>query len=211
MADKCIVVDKISKSFKGERVLQEVSLSCSEGHIYGFVGRNGSGKTVLFKIICGLMSADSGTVTVNGKVIGKDVDFPENLGAIIENPGFLWYQSGMANLQYLAGIRNKISKEQIKETMRMVGLNPDSRKMTGKYSLGMKQRLSIAQAIMEDPDIIVLDEPMNGMDEQGVEDMRELFTRLKKGRIILLASHNREDIEILCDEVYQLHKGVLQV
>ena len=158
------------------------------------------------------MSPDTGRVIVNGKVIGKDIDFPEKLGAMIEAPGFLWYQSGISNLLYLAGIRNIITKKKVEETMELVGLDPKSKKLVAKYSLGMKQRLSIAQAIMEDPDIIILDEPMNGLDEQGVSDMRNVFTSLKeKNKIILLASHNKEDIQLLCDEVYQIKKGNLEM
>ena len=133
------------------------------------------------------------------------------MGAIIENPGFLWYQSGLSNLDYLAEIRKKVNKAQVKETMRLVGMNPDSKKWVGKYSLGMKQRLSIAQAIMENPDLIVLDEPMNGLDEQGVGEMRELFLKLKEEhKLILMASHNREDIDMLCDEVYHIEKGKIE-
>lgn len=204
-------VKNLVKSFKNETVLNHINLEFSENHIYGIIGRNGSGKSVLFKIICGFMHADGGTVSLDGKIIGKDIDFPENLGAIIENPGFLWYQSGLANLAYLAGIRKKINKSQVKEAMRLVGLNPDSKKWVGKYSLGMKQRLSIAQAIMENPDLIVLDEPMNGLDEQGVTEMRELFLKLRdEHKIIILASHNREDIDVLCDEVYHIEKGTIE-
>ncbi len=204
-------VKNLEKSFKSEKVLQDINLDFTDGRIYGIIGRNGSGKSVLFKIICGFMHADGGTVSLDGKIIGKDIDFPENMGAIIENPGFLWYQSGLSNLDYLAGIRKKVNKAQVKETMRLVGLNPDSKKWVGKYSLGMKQRLSIAQAIMENPDLIVLDEPMNGLDEQGVAEMRELFLKLKEEhKLILMASHNREDIDMLCDEVYHIEKGKIE-
>lgn len=203
-----IEVINVSKTFKGEQVLKDINLTLTDNKIYGFVGRNGSGKSVLFKIICGYMFPDSGKVMVNGKIIGKDVDFPENLGALIETPGFIWYQSGLANLQYLAKIRNQISKQKIKDTIRLVGLDPDSRKWVGKYSLGMKQRLGIAQAIMEDPDILILDEPMNGLDESGVDDMRRLLLDyISPGRIILITSHNKEDIQTLCDEVYYLQGG----
>lgn len=198
----------VSKIFKNEQVLKDVSLKLQSGKIYGFVGRNGSGKSILFKIICGYLSADEGEVEVDGKIIGKDVDFPRNLGALIEAPGFLWYQSGYKNLCYLAKIQGKINREQVKEAIRLVGLNPDDKKWTGKYSLGMKQRLGIAQAIMEYPSLLVLDEPMNSLDEQGVEDMRKLFLDYKReDRIILVTSHNKEDIETLCDEVFYLKNG----
>ena len=174
------------------------------------MGRNGSGKTVLFKMICGLLKPTAGTITVNGKRIGKDVDFPESIGVIIETPGFLPFQSGYRNLMELAGINHRISKNEVKQAMENVGLDPDSRKPVSKYSLGMRQRLGIAQAIMENPDVLVLDEPMNGLDESGVEEMRKLFLKLKEAdKTLLIASHNREDIEVLCDKVYRMDGGIL--
>ena len=201
-------ISHISKSFKKEKILEDISLYGTGGHIYGIIGRNGAGKSVLFKLICGLMMFDEGSIRINDKYVGKDIDFPENIGVLIESPGFLWYQSGYANLAYLAGIRRIIGRNEIQEIMRNVGLDPFSRKIVAKYSLGMKQRLGIAQAIMENPDIIILDEPMIGLDEQGVEDMRKLFLHLRdEGKLILLASHNKEDIETLCDEVFYLKSG----
>lgn len=175
-----------------------------EGRIYGIVGDNGSGKTVLLKLICGFMKPDSGTVTVNGKVIGKDADFPENTGIIIEAPGFLPNYSGMKNLEYLASIRGKIGKEQIEAAMKTVGLDPSSKLRVGKYSLGMKQRLGIAQAIMEDQQLLILDEPMNALDKDAVKEMRKLFLSFKaSGKTMLVVSHNEGDISTLCDEVYE--------
>ena len=201
-------ISHISKSFKKEKILEDISLYGTGGHIYGIIGRNGAGKSVLFKLICGLMMFDEGSIRINDKYVGKDIDFPENIGVLIESPGFLWYQSGYANLAYLAGIRRIIGRNEIQEIMRNVGLDLFSRKIVAKYSLGMKQRLGIAQAIMENPDIIILDEPMNGLDEQGVEDMRKLFLHLRdEGKLILLASHNKEDIGVLCDEVFELKNG----
>lgn len=200
-----IQIENLSKEFKNEMVLQDISLSMTEGKIYGLIGHNGSGKTVLMKCICGLLQPTNGTVTVNGKVIGKDVDFPENIGIMIETPGFIPYQSGKSNLKNLALIRNQIGNEEIEAVMRQVGLDPGSRKHVSKYSLGMRQRLGIAQAIMEQPDILILDEPFNGLDQQGISEMRELFLELKRdGRIILLASHMKEDVELLCDEIYEV-------
>lgn len=205
-------ISHISKSFKKEKILEDISLYGTGGHIYGIIGRNGAGKSVLFKLICGLMMFDEGSIRINDKYVGKDIDFPENIGVLIESPGFLWYQSGYANLAYLAGIRHIIGRNEIQEIMRNVGLDPFSRKIVAKYSLGMKQRLGIAQAIMENPDIIILDEPMNGLDEQGVEDMRKLFLHLRdEGKLILLASHNKEDIGVLCDEVFELKNGKIVV
>lgn len=205
-------ISHISKSFKKQKILEDISLYGTGGHIYGIIGRNGAGKSVLFKLICGLMMFDEGSIRINDKYVGKDIDFPENIGVLIESPGFLWYQSGYANLAYLAGIRRIIGRNEIQEIMRNVGLDPFSRKIVAKYSLGMKQRLGIAQAIMENPDIIILDEPMNGLDEQGVEDMRKLFLHLRdEGKLILLASHNKEDIGVLCDEVFELKNGKIVV
>ena len=199
-----IVIDKLTKSFKGKTVLEDVNMQLQEGRIYGIVGDNGSGKTVLLKLICGFMKPDSGTVTVNGKVIGKDADFPENTGIIIEAPGFLPNYSGMKNLEYLASIRGKIGKEQIESAMKTVGLDPSSKLRVGKYSLGMKQRLGIAQAIMENQQLLILDEPMNALDKDAVEEMRKLFLRFKaSGKTMLIVSHNEGDISTLCDEVYE--------
>lgn len=199
-----IVIDKLTKSFKGKTVLEDVNMRLQEGRIYGIVGDNGSGKTVLLKLICGFMKPDSGTVTVNGKVIGKDADFPENTGIIIEAPGFLPNYSGMKNLEYLASIRGKIGKEQIEAAMKTVGLDPSSKLRVGKYSLGMKQRLGIAQAIMEDQQLLILDEPMNALDKDAVEEMRRLFLRFKaSGKTMLIVSHNEGDISTLCGEVYE--------
>ena len=197
-----IVIDKLTKSFKGKTILEDVNMRLQEGGIYGIVGDNGSGKTVLLKLICGFMKPDSGTVTVNGKVIGKDADFPENTGIIIEAPGFLPNYSGMKNLEYLASIRGKIGKEQIESAMKTVGLDPSSKLRVGKYSLGMKQRLGIAQAIMEDQQLLILDEPMNALDKDAVEEMRRLFLSFKaSGKTMLIVSHNEGDISTLCDEV----------
>lgn len=206
-----IDVKNVSKKFGTETAVKDVSLSLDKGKIYGITGRNGSGKTVLFKLIIGFLKPDKGVILVEGKQIGKDIDFAENTGIIIETPGFSGSFSGCKNLEYLAGIRKQIGKERIRESMELVGLDPDSRKKVKKYSLGMRQRLGIAQAIMENPHILILDEPMNGLDRQGVEDIRALFLDLKeKGTTILLASHNKEDMEYLCDEVYEMEEGGLK-
>lgn len=207
-----IQIENLTKKFGDATVLENINLSFEQRKIYGIVGRNGSGKTVLFKLIIGYLKPTDGRVVVCGKEIGKDRDFADNIGIIIEAPGFLNGYTGFQNLQYLAGIRNVIHGEEIRESMEKVGLDPYSRKKVGKYSLGMKQRLGIAQAIMENPDILILDEPMNGLDNQGVEDVREILMRLRdEGKTILLASHNKEDIEILCDEVYEMDRGRLKV
>ena len=208
--ENCIEVQNVVKRFRDQVVLKNVSISFEKGKIHGIVGRNGSGKTVLFKCICGLMHPEEGVILVNGKRVGRDVDMPEDIGAIIEAPGFLPNYSGYKNLRFLANIRRKIGKEEILNVLKTVGLDPKSRKHVGKYSLGMRQRLGIAQAIMEDPEILILDEPMNGLDNAGVQDIRALLLELKaQGKTILLASHNHEDIAALCDTVHEMDGGVL--
>lgn len=206
-----IIVKDVTKTFKGKPVLTNVSVTFEQGQIHGIVGRNGSGKTVLIKIICGLMHPDSGYVLVDGKQIGKDVDFPPKIGVIIEAPGFLTYQSGLKNLRYLASLRNIIDEDEIRSAIKKVGLDPDDRKPVGKYSMGMKQRLGLAQAIMEKPEILILDEPMNGLDNDGVSEVRDLLLSLKReGTTIIIVSHNHEDIQALCDTVHKMHHGILE-
>lgn len=202
---KGVIVDHVYKSFGKEHVLQDVNLKILPGHIFGIVGNNGSGKTVLMKCICGFMRADKGDVYVNGDHIGYGCDFPKNLGLIIETPGFLPGVSGYKNLKILAALKGKIGRKEITDTLNRVGLDPAMKKPVSKYSLGMRQRLGIAQAIMEDPDVLILDEPFNGLDKVGVVQMRELLKELKNhGKAILLASHNARDIEELCDEVHDM-------
>ncbi len=194
-----------------QEVLKTVCVKFERGKIYGIVGRNGSGKTVLLKCICGLLYPSTGTVTVGGKVVGKDVDYPENVGFIIETPGFLPRYSGLKNLKYLAAVRGKVKKDEIRKYMELVGLNPDDKKHVGNYSLGMRQRLGIAQALMENPDILILDEPMNALDNNGVEEMRTVLLKMKEqGKLIIIASHVRDDIDILCDEVYGIDAGIMK-
>ena len=208
--ESIIKVDKVIKKFGSDIALSNVSIEFERGKIYGFIGRNGAGNTVLFQTMIGFFKPTSGRVIVDGKEIGKDTDFADNIGIIIETPGFLSSYSGYKNLEYLASIKNMIGEKEIKESMERVGLDPNSKKKVGKYSLGMRQRLGIAQAIMENPDILILDEPMNGLDNQGVEDVREILLNLKdEGKSIILASHNKEDIEVLCDEVYEMDHGKL--
>lgn len=210
MENDIVVIKNATKRFKENCALKNVSVQFERGKIHGIVGRNGSGKTVLLKCICGLMHPDEGTIYVRGEQVGKDVDIPENIGCIIEAPGFLPNYSGFQNLFFLASINRKIEKKQIKETMILVGLDPESKKHVGKYSLGMRQRLGIAQAIMEKPDILILDEPMNGLDNNGVEGIRKLILELKTaGVTVLLATHNKEDINLLCDTVIEMDRGVI--
>ena len=211
MQNTCVKIEHVTKRFGEDIVLQEVNLSLKTGNVYGIVGNNGSGKTVLMKCICGFLPVTTGTIFVFGKKIGHDVDFPESLGVIIETPGFLTQYTGFKNLEILADMNGRISKADIRIVLKRVGLDPDMKKPVGKYSLGMRQRLGIAQAIMEDPLFLILDEPFNGLDKHGVEEIRELLLDLKAaGKPILRASHNEEDIRILCDHVYEMDGGILR-
>ncbi len=200
-----IEVKHVYKSFGKEQVLKDISLSIPPGTIYGVVGNNGSGKTVLMKCICGFLKCDKGSIVVNGKQIGRECDFPDELGVIIETPGFIPNLNGYRNLKILASLKGRIGKKEIREALQKVGLDPQMKKPVSKYSLGMRQRLGIAQAIMEEPKVLVLDEPFNGLDKEGVLEMRALLKELKEnGKAILLASHNAQDIEELCDHVHDL-------
>ena len=205
-----ISVRNLSKDFGQDRVLKSVTRDFESGKIHGIVGNNGSGKTVLMKCICGFLLPTEGTVIVNGKRVGKDVDFPPDLGVIIETPGFLPGVTGVKNLEILASLNKKIGLSEIADAIRRVGLDPHMKKPVGKYSLGMRQRLGIAQAIMEDPSLLILDEPLNGLDKHGVAEMRKLIKGLSaEGKTILLASHNQGDIDELCDTVCEMDAGVM--
>ena len=210
--DIAISVQNVTKRFGEEIVLSNVSHDFEEGKIHGIVGNNGSGKTVLMKCICGFLLPTNGKILVNYKQVGKDCDFPENMGIIIETPGFLPGLTGMKNLQILASLKRKIGKDTIWKTIERVGLDPSLKKTVGKYSLGMRQRLGIAQAIMENPSILILDEPLNGLDKSGVEQMRNLIKGLRtEGKTIILASHNQLDIDELCDTVCEMDGGIMSV
>lgn len=203
-----IEVKNVSVTIGKNRILQDISVHFEKGKIHGLIGRNGSGKTVLMKCICGFMKPTSGAVFVEGKQIGKDVDFVPDAGVIIETPGFVPFYSGTRNLQILAALNHKIGNEEIREAMQTVGLDPGLKRHVKKYSLGMRQRLGIAQAIMENPKLLILDEPFNGLDKEGVELMRNYFLKLKEqGVTILLTSHTSEDIRLLCDTVMEMEKG----
>lgn len=209
--DDKIELIHVTKKFGRELVLKEVNLTLEQGRVYGIVGNNGSGKTVLMKCICGFLIPTTGLIQVFGSSIGQDVDFPESLGVIIETPGFLTNLTGRKNLEILAGMRRKIGPAEVQQVLEKVGLDPALKKPVANYSLGMRQRLGIAQAIMEDPKLLILDEPFNGLDKHGVGEIRKLLLELKEeGKTILLASHNEEDIRILCDEVYEMDGGVLR-
>ena len=206
-----IRVENVNLKIEKNTILNNVTMQVNKGEIVALIGRNGSGKTMLMKCICGFVKTTSGSIFVNEKMVGKEIDFPEKMGVIIETPGFISQYSGMKNLWLLAKLNSTLTKNEIASTMELVGLNPKLKRHVGKYSLGMRQRLGIAQAIMENPDILILDEPMNGLDYQGVEDVRKLLLNLKEqGKTILIASHNTEDIAVLCDHVWKMKSGEIK-
>lgn len=210
--DNCIEVLNVSKSFGEEKVLKNVSHTFEKGKIHGIVGNNGSGKTVLMKCICGFLRPDEGRIFVNHVEVGKKTDFPEDIGIIIETPGFLPHLSGPQNLKILASLQKKANALTIRAVLEQVGLDPDMKKPVGKYSLGMRQRLGFAQALMEDPSLLILDEPFNGLDKHGVVHIRNVIKGLREeGKTVILASHNQVDIDELCDTVCEMDAGVLTV
>ncbi len=200
----------LNKVIRKHPILKDINLSLDKGKIYGFFGRNGSGKTMLFRAISGLIKPTSGEVYIFGKKLGSDISFPESLGIIIESVGFWPQFTGFENLKILASIKSKISGEQITKAIKKVGLDPEDKRLYSKYSLGMKQRLGIAQAIMEEPDLIILDEPTSSLDEEGVQLIRQILIEEKKrGATILISSHNKEDIDFLSDEKFKMDNGRL--
>ncbi len=203
-----IVIKNAVKKFKNNTVIDDVSLTLTGGNVYGFVGRNGSGKTMLFRAISGLIHIDSGSISIDGKTLHKDIDALPSVGIAIENSGLFPEFSGYKNLKVLAGIKKKIGKEEIRKVIQAVGLDPDDKRPIRKYSLGMRQRILIAQAIMESPDVLLLDEPTNGLDDDGVDDIRNLIAdQAKRGAIVCVASHNKEDIAFLSNKIFRVDKG----
>ena len=201
-------ISGLSKKFKKKVIIDNVDLELEFGNIYGFIGPNGSGKSVFFKTICGFLKADSGTVVLNDQVIGKDIDFLPDLGVLIEKPGFIENYTQYDNLKYLAQIKNIINDEEIRTALEMVGLELDNNEKVKNFSLGMRQRLAIAQAIMEKQKILILDEPFNGLDKQGVAQIKQLLLELKSpDRLILLTSHIAGDIEELSDVIFEFSAG----
>lgn len=206
-----ITVNNVSLKIKKDMILQDINAEFGDGKIHGIIGRNGSGKTMLMKCICGFIKPTGGEITVAGKKIGVDCDFPESVGVIIETPEFIPSYTGFKNLKLLADIRRKITDEDIRKSIELVGIDPKLKKPVKKYSLGMRQRLGLAQAIMENPDLLILDEPMNGLDKDGVGEMRKYLLDLKEqGKTILIASHSAEDIDVLCDSVVEMDKGRME-
>lgn len=203
-----IVIENYSKVIKGRTVLSNISLSMEQGKVYGFYGHNGSGKSMLFRAIAGLIRPTSGRVVVFDKEIGKDISFPENMGLIIETVGFWPYYTGFENLKTLAAIRHRISDAEIKESIKSVGLNPDDNRKYSKYSLGMKQRLGIAQALMEKPKLLLLDEPTNALDDDGIKLFRDIIKKEEaKGTTILITSHNKDELRLLCSSFFKMSDG----
>jgi len=206
-----IEVKNLNLILKKETILDDISVAYEKGKIHGVMGRNGSGKSMLFKCICGFVIPSSGEITVLGQKVGREVDFPKCVGVAIENPNFIPYYSGYQNIKMLASLSGGISEDEISELFELVKLDKRLKKHVKKYSMGMKQRLALIQAMMGKPDLLVLDEPMNGLDKNGVDDMRKLFLDYRdKGKTILMASHNPDDIRLMCDQTYEIEKGVLQ-
>ena len=209
---ECMIeIENISLTMKKQIILSDINLTFEKGKIHGLIGRNGSGKTMLMKCILGFIRPSQGTIWVDHKRIGKEVDFPPHTGVIIETPGFIPHYSGYKNLKVLAELNGKIDRGQILHTMELVGLNPNLRRSVKKYSLGMRQRLGIAQAIMEEPDVLLLDEPTNGLDDSGVDEIRKLISaQAKRGAIVCVASHNKEDIALLSDKIFRVDNGAVR-
>lgn len=211
MENYIVEIENVNLTLSKQHILKDINMQLEPGKIYGVVGKNGSGKSMLFKCICGFIRPQTGIIRVNGKQIGKEKDFPENTGILIEAPGFVPYYSGYKNLKLLADLKGNYGKEQVEKYMRLLGPAPAMKKVVKKYSLGMKQRLGIAQAVMEEPELIIMDEPMNALDKDGIAEMRDFFKKLReKGRTILLTSHNFEDIQFLCDRVYEMDHGSMK-
>lgn len=209
--EKIVRVQNVSLKIKDAIILQNIKLDFLSGNIYGLVGRNGSGKTMLMKTICGFVPVTEGKIMVFDKEIGKKDQFAENTGFIIETPGFLPNYTAYQNLAFLSSINGKINKKRIYEILEQVGLSSAGQKKVGKFSLGMNQRLGLAQALIENPDLLILDEPFNGLDNDGVKQIRALLMELRdKGKTIIMASHTQEDIDLLCDKVYKMDKGKIQ-
>lgn len=206
-----VVFNNYNKLIKKKEILTDINLNFESGKIYGLHGHNGSGKTMLLRAICGLILPTSGSVTVDGKTVGKDIEFPDSVGVIIENMSLIPEYTGFKNLQLLAGIKKKIGDSEIRDTLISVGLDPDDKRKVKEYSLGMKQKLNFAQAIMEKPELLLLDEPTNAMDVQTVEKVRSILAEMKeKGTLIIIASHNKEDLDALCDEFIDICDGKIQ-
>lgn len=206
-----VIIQSVSKQLKGRLILNQVNLKLQSGSIYGLKGPNGSGKTMFMRLIAGLVRPDIGKVLIDGRKLGKDMDFPDSLGLLIENPAFLPNLTGLKNLELLAQIKGRTSITDIKKAIQRVGLNPDDKRTFRKFSLGMKQRLGIAAAIMESPEIILMDEPMNALDESGVQQICQIILQeRKRGALIVLSCHDTQILEALSDEILQVSEGSIK-
>ena len=203
-----IKITYVNKTIKKAPILRDINLEFTGGKVYGLRGKNGSGKTMLMRAICGLITPDSGIIDINGKILGKDISFPESIGVLIENPAFIGNYTGFKNLKVLASIQNRIGDEQIRKALEDIGLDPDDKRTYRKYSLGMKQKLGIAAAVMENPDIIILDEPINALDDVSVEKVHDILEEQKKrGAVIIIACHDKEELDQLSDEIIEISDG----
>ena len=203
-----IVIKDLTKKLNKIEVLSGINLELIGGKIYGFKGKNGSGKTMLMRVICGLMIPTQGTVSIDNEILGKDISFPRSIGLLLENPSFINNYTGLKNLKILASIQQTIDENQIRDTLIRIGLDPDDKRTYKKYSLGMKQRLGIAAAVMENPDIVILDEPINALDESGAKQVREiLYEQKQRGAVCIIACHDSEELEFLSDEIYEIAEG----
>ena len=201
-------ITDFNKTIKKAPILRDITLEFTGGKVYGLRGKNGSGKTMLMRAICGLITPDSGIIDINGKILGKDISFPESIGVLIENPAFIGNYTGFKNLKVLASIQNRIGDAQIRKALEDIGLDPDDKRTYRKYSLGMKQKLGIAAAVMENPDIIILDEPINALDDVSVEKVHDILEEQKKrGAVIIIACHDKEELDQLSDEIIEISDG----
>lgn len=205
-----VELNDVSKQIRRSPILSHISVGFEKGRVYGMKGKNGSGKTMLLRVIAGLILPSSGQVRIGGKILGKDMSFPESIGVLIENPSFIGGETGLSNLSILASIQGKAGKKDLEETLERVGLDPSDKRTYRKYSLGMKQRLGIAAAIMEKPDIILLDEPINALDDKGVEAVRAILAEEKaRGALIIVACHDEAELRLLSDEIFYMQDGEL--
>lgn len=205
-----ITVEGLSKKMKGTVILHDVNMTMEPGKIYGLRGRNGCGKTMIMRSLCGLLIPDAGTVTIDGEILHRDIQFPRSVGVLIENPSFLPQYTGFRNLRMLARLAGGISDEDIRKALERTGLDPDDTRTYRKYSLGMKQKLGIANAIMGEPDVIILDEPINALDEQTVENIKTELLKLRDaGKVIVIACHDRDELEFLSDIIYEIKDGTV--
>ena len=203
-----ITIENVSKEYKNDYVLRNITLTLQSGKVYGLYGKNGSGKTMLMRMICGLIRPTTGRICIDGKELGKNISFPNSVGALIENPGFIESFSGYNNLKMLADIKRIIGKKEIEEVLKHVNLYDQKNKKVRKYSLGMKKKLGIAAAIMENPELILLDEPMNALDKNSMECVRKIINHLKaQNKLIIIASHDLNDLNNISDEIIKLELG----